>query len=112
MNAYFVEFFKQFFDGDCKKADVSQVLSVAQQINKLGQGKYRNYDIKHIAALLCHIFLFVLAIEILNAELQKQVLANHEDLLSQATWVEKLEGVLSIMQSHVQVNTTFKNIDN
>lgn len=73
------EFFKQFFDGDCKKADVSQVLSVAQQINKLGQ-----------------------AIEILNAELQKQVLANHEDLLSQATWVEKLEGVLSIMQSHVQ----------
>ncbi|CAD1472025.1 unnamed protein product, partial [Heterotrigona itama] len=41
-------------------------------------------------------------IEILNAELQKQVLANHEDLLSQATWVEKLEGVLSIMQLHVQ----------
>ncbi|CAK9805208.1 Conserved oligomeric Golgi complex subunit 5 [Anthophora plagiata] len=72
------EFFKQFFD-ESKKADVNQVLSVAQQINKLGQ-----------------------AIEILNTELQKQVLANHEDLLSQATWVEKLEGVLSIMQSHVQ----------
>ncbi|KOC69688.1 Conserved oligomeric Golgi complex subunit 5 [Habropoda laboriosa] len=48
------------------------------------------------------LYIFVLAIEILNAELQKQVLANHEDLLSQATWVEKLEGVLSIMQSHVQ----------
>ncbi|XP_031840113.1 conserved oligomeric Golgi complex subunit 5 four way stop [Nomia melanderi] len=74
------EFFKQFFGGsECKKSDVNQALSVAQQINKLGQ-----------------------AIEILNAELQKQVLANHEDLLSQATWVEKLEGVLSIMQSHVQ----------
>ncbi|CAK9825319.1 Conserved oligomeric Golgi complex subunit 5 [Anthophora retusa] len=73
------EFFKQFFDGESTKADINQVLSVAQQINKLGQ-----------------------AIEILNAELQKQVLANHEDLLSQATWVEKLEGVLSIMQSHVQ----------
>ncbi|KAK9303138.1 hypothetical protein QLX08_005091 [Tetragonisca angustula] len=73
------EFFKRFFDGESKKGDISQVLSVAQQINKLGQ-----------------------AIEILNAELQKQVLANHEDLLSQATWVEKLEGVLSIMQLHVQ----------
>ncbi|XP_053975408.1 conserved oligomeric Golgi complex subunit 5 isoform X1 [Hylaeus volcanicus] len=73
------EFFKQFFGGECKKADISQILSVAQQINKLGQ-----------------------AIEVLNAELQKQVLANHKDLLSQATWVEKLEGVLSIMQSHVQ----------
>ena len=73
------EFFKQFLGGECKKADINQVLSVAHQINKLGQ-----------------------AIEVLNAELQKQVLANHEDLLSQATWVEKLEGVLSIMQSHVQ----------
>ncbi|KAG7197156.1 hypothetical protein KM043_007239 [Ampulex compressa] len=73
------EFFKQFLDGDIKKTDVAQLLSVAQQLNKLGQ-----------------------AIEILNVELQKQVLANHEDLLSQATWVEKLEGVLSIMQSHVQ----------
>ncbi|KAF3420240.1 hypothetical protein E2986_09313 [Frieseomelitta varia] len=73
------EFFKRFFNGESKKGDINQVLSVAQQINKLGQ-----------------------AIEILNAELQKQVLANHEDLLSQATWVEKLEGVLSIMQLHVQ----------
>lgn len=73
------EFFKQFSDGESKKGDISQMLSVAQQINKLGQ-----------------------AIEILNAELQKQVLANHEDLLSQASWVEKLEGVLSIMQLHVQ----------
>ena len=50
------------------------------------------------------------AIEVLNAELQKQVLANHEDLLSQATWVEKLEGVLSIMQSHVQVHTKFTRV--
>lgn len=45
----------------------------------------------------------------LNAELQKQVLANHEDLLSQATWVEKLEGVLFIMQSHIQVNIVQEN---
>ena len=60
-----------------------------------------------------YIYIFLIAIEILNAELQKQVLANHEDLLSQATWVEKLEGVLSIMQLHVQVHTskyTFVNI--
>lgn len=49
------------------------------------------------------IYFFAIAIEILNTELQKQVLANHEDLLSQATWVEKLESVLSIMQLHVQV---------
>lgn len=60
--------------------------------------------------MLCTIF--ILAIEILNTELQKQVLANHRDLLSQATWVEKLEGVLSIMQSHVQVHKTFVNINN
>jgi len=53
----------------------------------------------------------LLAITVLNVELQKQVLANHEDLLSQATWVEKLEGVLFVMQSHVQVNNR-KNVNN
>ncbi|XP_014477103.1 PREDICTED: conserved oligomeric Golgi complex subunit 5 [Dinoponera quadriceps] len=73
------QFFKQLLNADSKKTDVSSLLSVAQQLNKLGQ-----------------------AIEVLNAELQRQVLANHEDLLSQATWVEKLEGVLFIMQSHIQ----------
>ncbi|XP_011685986.1 PREDICTED: conserved oligomeric Golgi complex subunit 5-like [Wasmannia auropunctata] len=73
------QFFKQLLDTDSKKTDVSPLLSVAQQLNKLGQ-----------------------AIEVLNAELQRQVLLNHEDLLSQATWVEKLEGVLFIMQSHIQ----------
>lgn len=72
------QFFKQLLT-DSKKADISPLLSVAQQLNKLGQ-----------------------AIEVLNVELQKQVLANHEDLLSQATWVEKLEGVLFIIQSHIQ----------
>jgi len=45
-------------------------------------------------------------IALLDKELQRQVLANHEDLLSQATWVEKLEGVLAVMQSHVQVKST------
>ncbi|XP_011869002.1 PREDICTED: conserved oligomeric Golgi complex subunit 5 [Vollenhovia emeryi] len=73
------QFFKQLLDVNFKKTDVEPLLSVAQQLNKLGQ-----------------------AIEVLNAELQRQVLANHEDLLSQATWVEKLEGVLFIMQSHIQ----------
>jgi len=52
----------------------------------------------------------ILAITVLNVELQKQVLANHEDLLSQATWVEKLEGVLFVMQSHVQVSNA-KNVN-
>jgi len=47
----------------------------------------------------------LLGIALLDKELQGQVLANHEDLLSQATWVEKLEGVLAVMQSHVQVTS-------
>ncbi|KAI4498081.1 hypothetical protein M0802_006905 [Mischocyttarus mexicanus] len=73
------EFFKQFLNGDLKNTEIDKVLSVVQQLNKLGQ-----------------------AIEVLRSELQNQVLANYEDLLSQATWVEKLEDVLSIMQTHVQ----------
>lgn len=73
------EFFKQFLGGETKQTNFNKVLSVAQQLNKLGQ-----------------------AIAVLDAELQNQVLANHEDLLSQATWVDKLEGVLFTMQAHVQ----------
>lgn len=37
----FTEFFKQFLTADSKKSDIGQLLSVAQQLNKLGQGKIR-----------------------------------------------------------------------
>jgi hypothetical protein len=53
----------------------------------------------------CTVIYILSGIALLDKELQRQVLANHEDLLSQATWVEKLEGVLSVMQSHVQVTS-------
>lgn len=46
----------------------------------------------------------------MDKELQKQVLDNHENLLSQATWVEKLEGVLTVMETHVQVLNTLKQL--
>ncbi|XP_069674732.1 conserved oligomeric Golgi complex subunit 5 [Periplaneta americana] len=75
------EFYKQFLqkDVDIKNEAVSLGLSVTEQLKKLTEG-----------------------ITLLDKELQRQVLANHEDLLSQATWVEKLEGVLAVMQTHVQ----------
>lgn len=37
----FTEFFKQLLTADSKKADISPLLSVAQQLNKLGQGKIK-----------------------------------------------------------------------
>lgn len=80
----FSEFLKQFLDLDAKQNDITKLLTVAQQLNKLSK-----------------------ALEVLDAELHKQVLTNHEDLLSQVTWVEKIEGVLSIMQTHVQVRYLF-----
>lgn len=42
-------------------------------------------------------------IGILEKELHQQVLSNLEELLSQATLVEKLENVLTTMLPHVQV---------
>uniref|UniRef100_A0A0A9ZGU9 Conserved oligomeric Golgi complex subunit 5 n=1 Tax=Lygus hesperus TaxID=30085 RepID=A0A0A9ZGU9_LYGHE len=57
-----------------------QSISVTEQLSKLTEG-----------------------INLLDKELQRQVLEKHEDLVSQATWVEKLQGVLSIMHIHVQV---------
>lgn len=47
---------------------------------------------------------FFLAITVLDSEIQKQILSNYQDLLSQTVWVEKLEEILAIMQNHVQVN--------
>lgn len=41
-------------------------------------------------------------IELLNQELQKQVLENHDDLLKQASHATKLENVLETMNLHVQ----------
>lgn len=35
----FTEFFKQLLTADSKKSDITPLLSVAQQLNKLGQGK-------------------------------------------------------------------------
>lgn len=57
----------------------AQTLSVSEQLSKLAEG-----------------------ITLLDKELKKQVLEKHEDLVSQATWVEKLQGVLSVMHIHVQ----------
>ncbi|PSN54614.1 Conserved oligomeric Golgi complex subunit 5 [Blattella germanica] len=77
------EFYKQFLPEEGKRnvksEAVIQTLAVADQLKKLTEG-----------------------ITLLDKELQRQVLANHEDLLSQATWVEKLESVLAVMQTHVQ----------
>ncbi|KAK0167039.1 hypothetical protein PV327_004487 [Microctonus hyperodae] len=73
------DYFKQFFDPEAKQNDIHKLLTVAQQLKKLGK-----------------------ALEVLDAELHKQVYTNHNDLLSQVTWVEKIEGILSTMQTHVQ----------
>ncbi|XP_008558525.1 conserved oligomeric Golgi complex subunit 5 [Microplitis demolitor] len=73
------DFLKQFLDPKAQINDTNKLLTVAQQLNKFGK-----------------------ALEILDAELHQIVLTNHEDLLSQVTWVEKIEGVLSVMQTHVQ----------
>ncbi|XP_034945044.1 conserved oligomeric Golgi complex subunit 5 [Chelonus insularis] len=73
------DFLKQFLNPDDKQNEATKILTVAQQLNQLGK-----------------------ALEVIDAELHKQVYSNHEDLLSQVTWVEKIEGVLAIMQTHVQ----------
>lgn len=83
-NPFIPDFLKKFLTlsvEDSLNVQSVQVLSVAEQLNKLTHG-----------------------IAILDKELQRQVLENHEDLLSQATWIEKLEGVLEMMTIHIQVS--------
>ncbi|XP_076269956.1 conserved oligomeric Golgi complex subunit 5 four way stop [Rhynchophorus ferrugineus] len=71
------ELYGHFLKNNSK--NMSQSLALTEQIKKLGEG-----------------------IDILNKELQKQVLENHDDLLRQANHATKLENVLNIMNNHIQ----------
>lgn len=74
---------KQFLkpeERECLAQQGAQIISVAEQLRKLSLG-----------------------IAIIDKEIQKQVLENHEDLLSQATWIEQMESVLEMMSIHVHV---------
>lgn len=80
------EFLRQFRNkstetsgGDGTNQAITQTLAVSEQLAKLAQG-----------------------INLLEKELHSQVLDNHEHLVSQATWVDKLETILADMQYHVQ----------
>ncbi|KAG8236863.1 hypothetical protein J437_LFUL017228 [Ladona fulva] len=77
------EFLKVFINGDFDVKNHAQQMSkeiaVPDQISKLSEG-----------------------IALLDQELRHQIMNHYEELLSHATWVEKLECVLNIMQSHMQ----------
>ncbi|CAH0393234.1 unnamed protein product [Bemisia tabaci] len=76
----FLSQFLESQDNENETARVSfQMLAVSEQLAKLAQG-----------------------ISLLDKEINKQVCEKHEDLIAQAIWVEKLESILAIMQSHVQ----------
>ena len=44
------------------------------------------------------------ATQILNIEIQDQVADRYRDLMSQTIWLQKLEGIIKIMQEHVHVS--------
>ncbi|XP_075214517.1 conserved oligomeric Golgi complex subunit 5 four way stop isoform X2 [Lycorma delicatula] len=74
------EFLSLFLDkSNNKNQALIQSLAVSDQLAKLTHG-----------------------ITLLEKELQQQVLQNHDQLVSQATWVDKLESILADLQSHVQ----------
>lgn len=80
---HFSDFLCQFLKpqhGQKSAELLSQTLAVSEQLSRLSLG-----------------------INLLDKELNKQVFEKHEDLVSQATWVDKLESVLALMQAHVQV---------
>ncbi|XP_077981435.1 conserved oligomeric Golgi complex subunit 5-like [Glandiceps talaboti] len=75
----FDEFLQNDFDVDEHTNQVMQSMAISQQLSKLVEG-----------------------ITLLDQELHSQVVARHEDLLSQATGIETLEGVLQMMQTRIQ----------
>jgi conserved oligomeric Golgi complex subunit 5 len=100
---YLSEFFKAFLHG---KNDVeihekiSQGLVVSEQLSKLTTGLLL-LNLSRIFYSFNHLFIF-LGIGLLDKELLKQVTDHYEDLISQATCIEKLEDILNVMQPHIQ----------
>lgn len=74
----FQEFLQEDFDVRDHTNKVLQHLSIGEQLLKLTEG-----------------------INLLDKELHTQVANHHEDLLSQATGIENLEGVLQMMQTRI-----------
>uniref|UniRef100_A0AAQ4QWX8 Conserved oligomeric Golgi complex subunit 5 N-terminal domain-containing protein n=1 Tax=Gasterosteus aculeatus aculeatus TaxID=481459 RepID=A0AAQ4QWX8_GASAC len=74
----YTDFLADNFDVKTYTAQVIHHAVIAEQLAKLAQG-----------------------ISQLDKELHSQVVARHEDLLSQATGIESLEGVLQMMQTRI-----------
>ncbi|XP_033989027.1 conserved oligomeric Golgi complex subunit 5-like isoform X1 [Trematomus bernacchii] len=74
----YADFLAEDFDVKTYTAQAIQHAVLAEQLGRLAQG-----------------------ISQLDKELHSQVVARHEDLLSQATGIESLEGVLQMMQTRI-----------
>ncbi|XP_068573242.1 conserved oligomeric Golgi complex subunit 5-like [Cebidichthys violaceus] len=74
----YTDFLAEDFDVKTYTAEAIHHAVIAEQLAKLAQG-----------------------ISQLDKELHSQVVARHEDLLSQATGIESLEGVLQMMQTRI-----------
>ncbi|XP_033647188.1 conserved oligomeric Golgi complex subunit 5-like [Asterias rubens] len=72
------EFLQDDFNVEQHTNKVMQSMAIAEQLSKLAEG-----------------------ISLLDKELHAQVSAHHEDLLSQATGIETLEGVLQMMNTRI-----------
>ncbi|XP_062611400.1 conserved oligomeric Golgi complex subunit 5-like isoform X4 [Saccostrea cucullata] len=75
----FRKFLDETFDVKAHANQAIQGKAISEQLSKLAEG-----------------------ISLLDREIHSQIVAHHEDLLSQATGVETLEGVLQMMQSRIQ----------
>ncbi|XP_071081856.1 conserved oligomeric Golgi complex subunit 5-like [Haliotis cracherodii] len=75
----FKKFLEESFDVKAHANRAIQGLAISEQLGKLAEG-----------------------ISLLDKEIHSQIVEHHEDLLSQATSVETLEGVLQMMQTRTQ----------
>ncbi|BES89234.1 C5HC2 zinc finger [Nesidiocoris tenuis] len=106
----FCENCKQWFHVKCVDLGNRDVGSVdtflyflSQYINKVEHPDIDLHNVaQHTVSVSEQLAKLTEGINLLDKELQRQVLEKHEDLVSQATWVEKLQGVLSVMHVHVQ----------
>lgn len=76
---FFSSFLDEEFDVKAHANKAIQGVAITEQLAKLADG-----------------------MALLDKEIHNQIVAHHEDLLSQATGVETLEGVLQMMQSRIQ----------
>ena len=97
---YYHGFLSEDFDVKQHACQLLQGAIVSEQLAKLSEGKISGF---FVYSTWTYHFDCVTGLSLLDNKIHSQVSEHYEDLLQQASGIDTLESVISMMQTHIQV---------